>query len=93
MFPTISINGLFYNPLAPKALYQTGMNVSFVSGDSTVFAERAGYGSDGKYNGALGVAFERSEKYAFVGSADGKKIRKLNYRTSFVNIDITGMTL
>jgi len=78
-----------YYPLAPNALYQPGMNVSFVSGRTGYYAEIAGYGSDGQYNGALGITFDRTEKYAFVTSASGKKIRKLNLRTSQVGDDIT----
>ena len=86
----VAVNAYIYYPLAPNALYQEGMNISFVSGDSKKFQEKAGFGSDGAYNGAFGLAFERTEKYSFVGSADGKKLRKLNYRTTQVGLDITG---
>ena len=89
-FAVIAIaHSYVYSPLAPNALYQEGMNVSFVSGQLKSFAEQAGFGSNGIYNGAFGLIFEKSEKYAFVGSADGKKIRKLNFRTTQVVLDIT----
>ena len=63
--------------------------MSFVSGRVLFFNEVAGYGADGSYNGALGIVFDRTEKYAFVTSADGKKLRKLNIRTTQVGEDIS----
>ena len=84
----VAVNAYIYYPFAPNAKYQEGMNVSFVSGRTGFYQEIAGFGSEGIYNGALGIAFEKTEKYAFVGSADGKKIRKLNYRTTQVGLDI-----
>jgi hypothetical protein len=84
-----SVNAYIYYPLAPKALYQEGMNVSFVSGRFGFYQESPGFGADGIYNGVLGVTFERTEKFAFLTSADGKKVRKLNYRTTQVGPDIT----
>ena len=83
------VEGYIYYPLSPNALYQEGMNVSFVSGRVLFFNEVAGYGADGAYNGALGIVFDRTEKYAFVTSADGKKLRKLNIRTTQVGEDIS----
>jgi hypothetical protein len=83
------VKGYIYYPLAPNALYQEAMNVSFVSGRVLFFNEVAGYGADGSYNGALGIVFDRTEKYAFVTSADGKKLRKLNIRTTQVGEDIS----
>ena len=82
-------NGYVYYPFAPSALYQEGMNVSFVSGRFSFYQEQAGYGSNGVYNGVLGLSFDRTEKYVVLSSADGKKIRKLNFRTTYVGIDIT----
>lgn len=79
-----------YYPFAPSALYQAGMNVSFVSGKAGFFADVAGYGSSGAYNGALGIALDRTERFAFISSADGKGIRKLNIRTTQVGGSITG---
>ena len=87
---TVAVWGQYiYYPYAPNALYQQGMNVSFVSGLFQNYQEQAGFGSSGVYNGAFGVTFDRTEQYLFVTSADGKKIRKLNYRTSYVGSDIT----
>ena len=84
-----SVHAYIYYPLAPKALYQEGMNVSFVSGRFGFYQESPGFGADGIYNGVLGVIFERTEKFAFLTSADGKKVRKLNFRTTQVSADIT----
>ena len=87
---TVAVWGQYiYYPYAPNALYQQGMNVSFVSGLFQNYQEQAGFGSSGVYNGAFGVTFDRTEQYLFVTSADGKKIRKLNYRTTYVGSDIT----
>ena len=72
-----------YYPYAPRALYQPAMNVSFVSGSLGFFDEADGYGKEAGYNGCLGITFDRTEKYLFVGSADGKKLRKLNYYTKY----------
>ena len=83
------VEGYIYYPLSPNALYQEGMNVSFVSGRFLFFNEVAGYGADGAYNGVLGIVFDRTEKYAFLTSADGKKLRKLNVRTTQVGPDIS----
>jgi hypothetical protein len=78
-----------YYPFAPNALYQSGMNVSFVSGRVNYFQEEAGFGSQGSYNGVLGIAFDETEKWGFLTSADGKKVRKLNLRTTYLPPDIT----
>ena len=82
--------GYIYSPFAPTALFQQAMNLSFISGQFSFYQEQAGYGSNGVYNGVLGIAFDRTENFAFLTSADGKKIRKLNYRTTFVGSDISG---
>ena len=84
----IAANYIYY-PFAPNALYQEGMNISFVSGRFSFYAETPGYGANGIYNGVLAVAFERTEKFAFLTTGDGKKARKLNYRTTQVGPDIT----
>jgi len=89
----VAVNAYIYYPFAPNAYYQEGMNVSFVSGRTGFYQETEGFGSQGIYNGALGLAFEKTEKYAFVASADGKKLRKLNYRTSQVGLDICSTNL
>ena len=86
-FPKVS--GFVYYPFAPKALYQEGMNVSFVSGRLAYFQEQSGYASAGIYNGVLGAVFDRTEKYVFLTASDGKKVRKLNFRTTYVGSDIT----
>ena len=82
-------NAYIYYPLAPRALYQEAMNISFVSGRFGFFSEFAGFGADGSYNGVLGIAFDQTEKFAVLTSADGKKVRKLNIRTTQVGNDIT----
>jgi hypothetical protein len=74
---------------APNALYQMWMNVSFVSGRLGYFAETAGFHSGGVYNGVLGIALDKTEKYGFLTSADGKKVRKLDLKTTQVGLDIT----
>ena len=78
-----------YYPFSPNALFQAGMNVSFMSGKYTFYNELPGFGDSGVYNGAFGVTFERTEQFVFVSSADGKNLRKLNYRTTFVGEEIT----
>ncbi len=83
------VDAYIYYPFAPNAHYQEGMNFSFFSGYKTTYAETAGYADKGTYNGVLSVAFERTEKFAFLTTGDGKKIRKINYRTSLVGPDIT----
>jgi hypothetical protein len=82
-------SGYIYYPFAPNALYQSAMNVSFVSGRSRYFQEEAGFGSQGSYNGVLGITFDETEKWGFLTSADGKKVRKLNQRTTYLPPDIT----
>jgi hypothetical protein len=76
-------------PLAPNALYQPWMNVSFVSGRLGYFAETAGFHSSGVYNGVLGIAFDKTETYGFLTSADGSKVRKLDLQTTQVGLDVT----
>ena len=82
-------SGYIYYPFAPNALYQSGINVSFVSGRSRYFQEEAGFGSQGSYNGVLGITFDETEKWGFLTSADGKEVRKLNLRTTYLPPDIT----
>ena len=76
-------------PFAPDALYQPWMNVSFVSGRLGYFAETAGISSSGVYNGVLGITFDKTETYGFLTSADGKKVRKLDLKTTEVGLDVT----
>ena len=75
----------------PNALYQQWMNVSFVSGRLSYYAESAGFHSGGVYNGVLGITFDKTESYGFLTSADGKKVRKLDLATTQVGNDITRM--
>jgi hypothetical protein len=83
------MNGYTYYPYAPNALYQHWLNVSFASGKLGFFSEKAGVGSGGSYNGVLGITFDKTEKYAFLTSADGKKLRKLRLNDEYVGLDIT----
>ena len=82
-----------YYPFAPQALYQAAMNITFLSGRFNYYQEQPGYSANGVYNGVLGLNFERTEKYIILASADGKKLRKLNYRTKYVGQDITGSSI
>ena len=96
IFGPIRINassGYEYYPFVPTGLYQTGMNVSFVSGRFSFFQEIAGYGSGGSYNGVIGITFDQTEKFGFLTTSDGKILRKLNLRTTLVTADITGKLL
>ena len=81
--------GYQYYPFVPNALYQTGMNVSFVSGMFSFFQDNAGFGTSGSYNGVIGITFDRTEKFGFLTTADGKVLRKLNLRTTYVSSDVT----
>ena len=83
------VKGYIYYPLSPNALYQEGMNVSFVSGRVSLYNDVAGNGADGSYNGALGIVFDRTERFAFITSVNGRKLRKLNIRTTQVGADIS----
>ena len=65
------------------------MNVTTWSGIFSTFQDVAGFGTSGGYNGVLGVTFDRTEQYNLLCDADGKQIRKLNYRTTYVSSDIT----
>ena len=76
-------------PFAPNALYQPWMNVSFVSGRFSYYAEAAGFHSSGIYNGVLGITFDKTETYGFLTSADGKTVRKLDLQTTQVGLDVT----
>jgi hypothetical protein len=78
-----------YYPYAPLARYQSNMNITFVSGRTGYYQETAGFGSNGVYNGVLGITFERTENFAFLTTAIGKTIRKLNVRTTFVGEPLT----
>jgi hypothetical protein len=78
-----------YYPFAPNALYQTGMNVSFVSGVFSFFQDTAGFGSSGSYNGVIGITLDRTETFGFLTTVDGKALRKLNLRTTYVSSDVT----
>jgi hypothetical protein len=93
LFFTVVVNGItpgyIYSPFAPSALYQESMNLSFISGSKGTYQEQAGQGTGGIYNGVLGVTFDRTYTYGFITSADGKKLRKLNYQTAYVGSDIT----
>ena len=65
------------------------INVSFVSGRLGYFAETAGYHSGGVYNGVLGITMDKTETYGFLTSVDGKKVRKLDLKTTQVGLDVT----
>jgi hypothetical protein len=65
------------------------MNVSLASGRLSYFADVPGTGPSASYNGILGVAFDKSEKYAFLTSADGKQVRLLTVATNYVGYSIT----
>jgi hypothetical protein len=78
-----------YYPFAPNAQYQRWINVSFASGKLGFFSEKAGVGSSGAYNGVLGITFDKTENYAFLTSADGKKLRRLTLNSAYVGLDVT----
>ena len=80
----------FHYSLARNALYQEGMMVSLVSGMIDLSLEHSGIGTSAAYHGVLGLAFDRTEKYAFISSGDGKSIRKLNFRDGEVGGVISG---
>jgi hypothetical protein len=75
--------------LAPNAIYHNWLDVRFVSGSLQVFAETPGVGNHSAYNGVLGAAFDKTEDYLFLSTAEGKKIRKLNIATTAVGSDVT----
>ncbi len=77
--------GYVTQPPALEALYQTGIDVRTISGTRFYFRSMSGIGTEASYNGVMGVAFDRTEKYAFISNPDGKNIRKLNYRTTLVD--------
>ena len=77
-----------YNP-APQALYQPWMNVSFASGKRLFYQEAAGTGNTGSYNGVLGIAYDRTEQFAYITSPVGKKLRKLRLSDTYVELDIS----
>jgi hypothetical protein len=85
----MSYGCLVSNPSAPRALYDVGINVSFVSGTFQYFAETPGIGNNASYNGVFGIALDRTENYAFLSSAEGKRIRKLTLSSTAVGTDIT----
>jgi len=78
-----------FSPFAPNALYQKWLNVTFVAGKLSYFSEVAGIGSTASFNGVLGIAFDKTEAYAFLTSADGKKVRKMELSTRNVGSDVT----
>ena len=63
--------------------------MSFVCGRVQYFADLPGTGSAASFNGAFGIAFDRTESYAFISSSEGKKIRKLSLASRSVGTDIS----
>jgi hypothetical protein len=78
-----------FSPFSPNALYQKWLNVTFVAGKLSYFSEAAGIGSSASFNGVLGITFDKAEAYAFLTSADGKKVRKMELSTRKVGYDVT----
>jgi hypothetical protein len=66
------------------------MDVSLEAGKLGFFAESPGIGASASFNGALGIALDRTEQIAYVTSADGKKLRRINLLTHYVGSDFTG---
>jgi len=66
------------------------MDVTLEAGTIGFFAESPGIGASASFNGALGIALDRTEKLAYVTSADGKKLRRIDLSTHYVWSDVTG---
>jgi hypothetical protein len=77
-----------YN-FAPSGLFEFGMNVKFVAGTFQIFADIPGMGNTAAFNGILGVVLDFTEKFAFISSSEGKKIRTISLSSSEVGQDIT----
>jgi hypothetical protein len=71
------------------ALYENGIRVSYVSGKFQYFSDLAGNKLTTAFNGVLGIALDRTENYALVTSAEGKKLRKLSLLTLESSLDVS----
>jgi len=66
------------------------INVSFFAGKPNYFIDVPGTGHLASFNGVLGITLDKTESFAFLSSADGKKIRKMILATATVGSEITG---
>jgi hypothetical protein len=92
-FTTISNQGFVNSSYTQNARFEPRINVTTYSGQVGLFEDVAGIRFDAHYNGAFGIAFDKSEQYAFISSNNGKRIRKLSLFTSQAGLDVTGSNI